>query len=63
MTIFPQQEGNSFFDNGARGLIATTCMYVKVKYPPKKQNLETVRDILSLAPEEKMEIFLGYAKM
>lgn len=61
--LFPEKDGgNAFFDDGARGLIATTAMYVKVKYPPEQQNLATVRDILTLAPEEKMQIFLDMQK-
>ena len=57
--LFPVTEGgNAFFEDGARGLISTTCMYIKTKYPPEQQNLGMVRDLLTFAPAQKMEIFL-----
>lgn len=56
--LFPSKDGgNAFFDEGARGLIATTIMYLVAAYPPEKRNLGTVREILTLTPEEKMAEF------
>lgn len=61
--IFPEKENsNLFFDNGARNLITITMLYVKIKYPPEQQNIATVRNLLTLTPEEKMEIFLDMQK-
>lgn len=62
-TLFPKTPGEHvFFSEGARNLIAATCMYVKVKCPPEEQNMGKVREFLTKSAKEKTDFMFDMQK-